>query len=149
MTLSQALAALHRAGRIRSPWLPGMHSSEGWRVLYVDALDGTVGAHRDGTTSVPLSLGSVRLGMARPDTSDAATCGCLLALLREAHEAEHAHVFGPGRRTMRIYTIPTLSGGWAIASPLTTFPTRDTEGAAIEAALIALAEAIPSTEGGG
>ena len=63
-----------------------------------------------------------------PDITDPATKGCLLTLLREASEDN------------RIYVRQEFSGQrWAVHSPYKSWPVKDTEGEAIQAALITLA----------
>lgn len=139
MTLTEALYALHRAGRIVSPWLPGMRSDpEGWRVVAVE-LDGDgrlleVIAYRDGTRAPLLYLGHRRAEMAHVRAEDAATIGCLLVLLREA-EPEVEFYVGPSHpwRWM-VYRREDPEGLWE-----ETESYADTEGEAVAKALIALA----------
>ncbi len=86
MTLTEALTALHEAGWIKSPWLPGMlvrqHREEpdpghAWRKLDL----------QQGWQGVPQGFAADYIGVPTtgdPDLTDPATVGCLLALLREA-----------------------------------------------------------------
>ena len=126
MTLTEALATLHRAGRIERAWLAGM--------LATTDRDGSVRCVTafDWSDDVP--------GDYEPDLTDPATVGCLLALLREASGDP------------RLSVVADAEGGdtWEVVKPdhewgfLDAFPGNpcrgSTEGAAIAAALIALAE---------
>jgi hypothetical protein len=89
MTPKEAAALARRA--IACPrwrWMPGMVTTYGQRIARVDADDYTVAYTRGGhlQTVEPDAL---------PDLTDAATLGCLLALVREA------------------WREPTLSVAWA------------------------------------
>ena len=113
MTAGEALRALHKAGRIRSPWLAGMRvwspscwlAAAGLRIVAVHRgsaggrVEVTAGRQtytvdREGSTTYPWSPECgppvvQRVPHASPDTwepdlTDPATVGCLLALLREA-----------------------------------------------------------------
>lgn len=138
MTLASALRALHAAGRIRSPFLVGM-SWNGNLIVQADS---------DGTALYLLSPLHVDLGgpllwaarevwavEAQPD-SDPCTVGGLLALLREAVRYPGCHTEPPedpeGRGWSVQYGKPEL-WDWAFGA---------SEGQAIEAALVALAEAL-------
>jgi hypothetical protein len=137
VTLTEALAKLHEAGRIRSPWLPGMHTApEGWRVLYLDRDTGVAVTYRDGTDGGLLMVHPSRVASAHIDLTDPATVGCLLALLREASGDPEAVVGLDSEEGKRGNWWTNSSNEWA----------RDhdgaTEGDAIAAALIALAEAL-------
>lgn len=138
MTLVQALAALHAAGRIRSPWLPGMlavrrrHDPvEMARVVQTHAGRVTVWANRD-VEGIDWVISTEREDGWPDDVEvahDPASDGCLLALLREAS-------CDPLRRTS-----PRLIGGWGMVSRRFDVAEGlgDTEGEAIAAAIIALA----------
>lgn len=144
MTLTQALGALHRAGRIRSPWLPGMLVVHDYpaedehppgQLRY--RMSGE-GEHCIGY--LPWDPPEVEV---TPDLTDAATVGCLLSLLREA-TGELATSALWDRRT----------SSWWVANSDTELDGNtegDTEAAAIEAALLALASALPAEHpaGGG
>lgn len=131
MTAAEALRVLHERGRIRSPWLPGMRLIAGPLDSYRWTETGWLWA--SGARS-PADLDM----HGEPDLTDPATVGCLLALLREA--------VGPWTPEGRAgATIEQSRHGWHVW--VQTGPgARDqyqawTEGGAIAAALIALAEA--------
>lgn len=85
--LGADLRKLHAAGRIRSPWLPGMRvhgtapaSPIGTVTGYASRRAGGLDVSWDGGTIDREAVASALT----PDTSWPATLGCLLALLREA-----------------------------------------------------------------
>jgi hypothetical protein len=117
MTAVEALLKLAKSGRIKLPWRDGMNVT----------FDG-IGAHRinrwhdDGTLYIQKGW--------TPDLNDHATKGCLLALVREAS----------GDST--VYCRPSAAG-WYTAGyendTLDNLPETPTEGAALVAALVAMA----------
>lgn len=139
MTVAEALQALHKAGRIRSPWLEGMAfgGSDGWghigRLTGVDGerfpyeweYKGYLRSRADGHDWYELP----------PEPrcppvvlTDPATVGCLLALLREASGDTDLHAYP--------WSYPAGSE-WRCGPAM-----AGTEGEAIAAALIALAGAL-------
>lgn len=132
--LTQTLYRLAETNKIRRPWVEGMKvldtKGQETRLLAIhhsgEAL-GTCGP----LSIIPLSAGF--LSSARPDTSDSATVGCLLSLLREAQSDEDAYTIPvtqpkPGRR-------------WAVHSIYWREPVYgETEAEAIVAALVRAAE---------
>lgn len=103
-TLGEALVALHRCGRIRSPWLPGMLGIDaaGVRFRFVSGHPqggGIIADERLVTSLTP--VGPALLSLARPALQDPATRGCLLALLREASGADD------GERDVEAYVEPS------------------------------------------
>lgn len=128
VTLTQALAALKAARKIRSVWLPGMADVEEQRVLCSE--------HADGLVFV--DVGNRRgwfppSALEAPDLTDPATVGCLLALLREAHEDSGVWV-GPSHPEAWVVFVRGESG-WEESGAF-----GETDGEALAAALIALAE---------
>ena len=120
MHCGRALVALQAAGRIRVAFLPGMLLHE-------------VGT----TTSCRVTeLCGLLGGVWRPDLTDAATVGCLLALLREARN--DPSVRGPAweERDPLGYRWPDHEYRWVLWTPYYAAPT---EGEVLAAALIALA----------
>lgn len=126
MTLPSALSALAAAGHIRSPWLPGMRfqcaahplaSTDFFRCTEDDDRDDLLD-EEDWTI----------------DLTDPATLGCLLALVREAS----GH--------LRVFCSKDANGFWWVWKDDSTFNVlvrvegQYTEGAALSAALVALAE---------
>jgi hypothetical protein len=67
-------------------WMPGMLSEKGLRVTRRDSDGYVVGYYEDLSYIAECVPGSL------PDLSDPATLGCLLILVREAHNAPHAWV---------------------------------------------------------
>lgn len=117
----EALDALHRAGRIRSPWLRGMLVRK---------------ARAPG-----IQLRLTEATWAGPDDwelclTDPATVGCLTALAREASGDPTLHAIGSR----------DMSGGieWLVDSPnLRAGYIAAAEGDALATAIIAMAEALP------
>lgn len=144
MTSTEALQALQTAGRIRSPWLPGMlrihrYPAEDdhpagvitWRIARTVG-EFCIGYDPD-TTDEELGVDSTE-----PDLTDPATVGCLLALVREASGDFAAHTtFDPGSLmtgAARAWAVWVKTGSFAracFAAP--------TEGEALAKALVALA----------
>lgn len=123
VTLTDALAKLHAAGRIRSPWLPGMQFTS-------DNYAGVRRIQDDRFGSWPIPDDPTLA----PGLADPATVGCLLALLREAEDypcwVRYDSVRDPGAPRWTVVRKEGRADG-------------HTEGEAIAAALIALAEALP------
>jgi len=92
VTLTQALGALHKAGRIASPWRPGMRA-----IFDRKMIGGRVPFRRsdDGLRWLfPSDIereNSIIDAEAEVDLADAATVGCLAALAREASGDPSAH----------------------------------------------------------
>ena len=123
MTLTEALIALYEAGKIASPLRRGMR---------VDV------SRRGETEDWDTICGECALDALRPheriDTTDAATVGCLLSLLREATR-ERSHAVPRAHPVDWIVSIPI-----ARAQRRTIF--GKTEAGAIANALIALAQEV-------
>ena len=104
-------------------WMPGMRDTDGWRILRGEEASGGASlASADGELMHDRSL-SLRV---LPDLTDAATLGCLLALVREAwgDAAASAHLVGF-----------THALEWAVMSDESELATGPTEAAALVAAL--------------
>lgn len=148
--LSAALRTLQERGRIRSAWLPGMRDGAGNRYVGLGASARWVEVVFEGITNNGLtfhSLDEMRLESAPEthpdddvfgltiDLSDPATVGCLLALWHEAgarvlHEADRGML------------VDSLFDELCDCTPFTLDDEAMARlGAAIAAALIALAEA--------
>jgi hypothetical protein len=112
MTLPEALQRLHAAGKIRSPWLGGMAFNVGRGHIPIRFTFGEV----DDGDWLPTEHGYT------PDLTDPATIGALTALVREASGDEY--------------------DGWAKIPFKGLLGRGETEGAALSAALIALAEGL-------
>lgn len=128
MKLRQALEILHRAGRIRSPWLPGMavivdRGTRGGRIPF---FRGTTGWWYPSEVELPNHIVDRE---AEPVLADPATVGVLLALLREASGDPYVTPQG-GPHGWSCWPAG-MPGGWPVDQP--------TEGEAIDAALVALA----------
>lgn len=149
MTLTEALAVLHRAGRIRSPWLPGMWTDTHVRITETqhDGYPGLIEVADDEGTAWVRPVGVEIRGyddeecdIGSPVTDDSATVGCLLALLREARRdpgiVTDYHVAQRGDLTTEVW--------WTAysCSDDTEWAGRPTEGEAIEAALISLSVSV-------
>ena len=121
MTLTEALVALRKAGRLRNQWLPGMLLSryplDPDEEEYVVRYDGIAPIGRD---------------RMHPVFGDPATVGCLLALLREATGEPGAYT-APSPTTSEVDHWECHTGNASFLEP--------TEGEAIVAALIALVAA--------
>lgn len=131
MTLREALQHLHAEGRIRSPYLPGMTlvcaPTDAYRLVGPDEFAYDLEHQQDYDYGEEWSIGETDW---RPDLADAATVGCLLALLREATGKPGIHV-AHRRGRWEVRTLP-----WQVWHP--------SEGAAITAALVQLAgEVLP------
>lgn len=132
MTLTEALAALQAAGKIKSAWLPGM--------LVKDSLGRT--ARKTGFQPPEATLvghRTMEASQAQPVLTDAATVGCLLALVREASGEPHAETGYEEGETVDGWCVRAGDGeaDWQLAQgDAYLWPT---EGEAIAAALIALA----------
>jgi hypothetical protein len=127
MNLNEALRKLKAAGRIRSEWLPGMcYRSE----------DGCSHWRPDEAHDPGLQPGQDRHD--HPDTSDPATVGCLMALLREASGADDEE------RDLEAYVEPRgpASARWMVIANCAAWPKASTEGEAIAAALVQLAQEV-------
>jgi hypothetical protein len=135
LDLAADLRTLHEAGRIASPWLPGMlrvhdypaeDGLDAGRIAFRMAAPAEFAlAYEPGTTDEELGV-----PWTQPDPSDACTQGGLLALLREATSDPTLHVVYD-RRTLAWWTEPQIGD-----DP----PEADTEADALVAAIHALAE---------
>ena len=136
MTLTEALAALHRAGKIASPWLPGMHGFDtrgvGFRVLLMHHSGGAI-VMTDGMITQTLPVSAEFMGMAIHDLQDRATIGCLLALAREVWGDPGLHACPHSSGT--VWWVYTGQGHGPIAQ-------GPTEAEALAACIIAAAEAL-------
>lgn len=121
MTLTEAIQKLHAAGRIAYSCLPGARWRAGDAYLWTRRQD-------------PPATSSISYG--EYDLTDPATVGCLLALLREAANDDEVTVAHPSHN-IEDDSWTVWAGGGAGA-----FGRGPTEGAAISAALVALAEAL-------
>lgn len=141
MTLREALDILHRAGRIRSPWLPGMATGDDGCVRILDVEhDGIPGLIRVIDDDLCASWvwpwerpcpqpHCERCDIGDPDLTDPATVGCLAALAREASGERDAYAIS--------------ASGWTVCfrdlRPLDYHGL--TEGDAWKAALVAMGRA--------
>lgn len=137
MSLTDALAKLQAASDIKSAWLPGMLLRDGpddyMRVHAVDEA-GPWFIDQDSDERDPMSVSAVIAATNWPiDRGDPATVGCLLSLLREA--TDDAYVFVAHSRYTHLgdHGWIVAGRGWTRVGP--------TEGEALSAALIAVAEA--------
>ncbi len=156
MTLTEALQRLHEAGKIKDAWLPGM------RVLHPGGLEsaGSMERHdiplraydeneEPAIAGDPWSIVEGYDGSCSPkqgpewtpDLTDPATLGCLLALVREASGDPVAYTVpwshGPGGFRWVVMFDPRYDTNRAVEE---TSDTDKGEGAALSAALVALAE---------
>lgn len=139
MTLTEALRALVKAGRIRSPWLTGMMVGVELpdRLICGLRITGRGRGRDDGLlycAHTPVPLGAVAVpadGVVDVSVQDPATVGCLLALLREATGDPMACVMSS-----------TVAAAWVVKARGVYMESYTTEGEAIAAALVALAEAL-------
>lgn len=128
MTLAEALKALHRVGRIRSEWRPGMLAADGSRCLAVHGAQ-ELWAYENTPGHVEAWWGHQ---VVAPHLGDEVTVGGLLALLREASGDPLVYLAFSGEEPG--------DGHWECYLPSVTC-CGETEGDAIAEALIALAEA--------
>lgn len=139
MTIIGALAALKAAGKIENAWLPGMRvrslrlADRGDDEPWVRAVRGlsVLSWHIEGVWGSHAAMGPV---LDEPDLTDAATVGCLLALLREAHEDSGVWVGPSHPEAWAVFVCH--ADGWEESGAF-----GETDGEAIAAALIALAGA--------
>lgn len=137
--LTDAIAGLHEAGRIRTRWLPGMRIAErtdlpGYsrgRVMSGNPNGGIRLLEWDTAPAGQRTWSPSGSGVLLLHVNDPATLGCLLFLLREASGDPHAYV-----RTQAVATGMRWQAYW-----LDRCATADTEGEALAAALIDLARA--------
>lgn len=157
MSVGDALRKLQAAGRIRSAWLAGMGARR-QGVLY-RVMDWDPDEVGDQVVSWVWPSGVVyesRLvtAEAEPDLTDPCTRGGLLELLREARRdstiATEHHSHSGDAKGGGPYDPPeperewwTCYGNGPAFGPEYEGPPRDTEGEAIAAALVAIAEGLP------
>lgn len=144
MTLLDALLRLHHAGRLASPWRAGMlvevtHDYGAVEMVRLAAVHadnagwswGATHEAQIGSVMMPDDAGTQQVTY-RLVVEDAATVGALLAQLREAAESPHARI-----GFYQQWRVDMDDEAWPY--PL---PWAPTEGEAIQAALVALAEAL-------
>lgn len=154
LTLPEALRRLHAAGRIVAPWLSGMLLAE-WdarTTARVAWFDGDGGQRVNLSYSCPsegvaqggwLRVESAKLYAWRgPALDDPATVGCLTALLREAANDPAIYLCPDEHEEEGLQ-------GWDVRQPL-LYGSKglgygETEGQALAAALVLLAEGLPMT----
>jgi len=105
-------------------WMPGMRTSEGWRVIR-GGKESRCWAYDENPANWEVAENRIEDGTI-PDLSDPATLGCLLALVREAHADPQAHV---------VKLVHGLVGWQAWNSETYIAPKRPTEAEALVAAL--------------
>jgi hypothetical protein len=127
MTLPEALQQLQAAGKIKRAWISGMKDTAGLRVVRDGRwhpCDGNVITDWDAPGWRDLE----------PDLTDPATLGCLLALVREASGDRLLHVAYQTDAGHEWWVVVDMDDNCMYGG--------ETEGAAIAAALIALAEGL-------
>lgn len=141
MTLTEALAALKAAGKIKSAWLPGMRGVK-TNALAQRVDVAVIAINRDGSALVLSLMAGARTVLApvlpvsaeflsgcAPELDDPATLGCLLALVREASGDPRAY----------LSPLWTMTGWCCVWHEGDVEYEADTEGEAIAAALIRMA----------
>ena len=112
-------------------WTPGMRTTDAMRTIHDPYLwPDRPSAIREGTwvdTAVPRPLGDHF-----PDLTDPATLGCLLALVREAHQCPEAHVY-----------YATVSRLWVVRWGAVGVGQRSVDALTEAEALVAALEAAP------
>jgi hypothetical protein len=130
VTLPEALQRLQAAGKIRSPWLPGMLMMNGSRIMFVDPDTGATSAH----AKVYRPHAGTDL-----NSTDPATLGCLLALVREASGDSCVYIECGARDAATMVPVSWYVMTWGDEDSIAY---GETEGAALAAALISLAEGL-------
>ena len=154
MTLPEALRALHAAGRIRAPYLPGMVVGAHYggvargscRIVRVLPHDGTHLIEVVAGGEAFPSDGLFRFRADRAEitgvlTDDPATVGCLLALYREAGLDNTALVEPDALLWPAHYEGPWKAGRW-VEDGIVWGPSARSEGEALAGALVALAAVV-------
>lgn len=154
MTLTEALHRLHRAGKIRSPWLPGMKLVGAYAdyPARVHAFGERPFDTEDVVAEEPLRWwvepetrdGGPYKGPYLPDLTDPATVGCLAALAREATGNPTLMVDCDDARSKARGAPVWHAFSWRAGTP--DYPRFDTEGEAWASVLIRAAEALPPPE---
>lgn len=109
-------------------WMPGMRTSEGWRVIR-GSTESRCWAYDENPENWQVADNYIQDGTL-PDLSDPATLGCLLALVREAHNAPAAYLMGSVSKQWTVHHFAEPEGYW---KPLSKW--QPTEAAALVAAL--------------
>ena len=105
-------------------WMPGMRTSEGWRVIR-GSTESRCMAYDENPENWQVADNYIQDGTL-PDLTDPATMGCLLAIVREAHADPQAHV---------VKLVDGLNGWQVWGSETYIAPKRATEADALVAAL--------------
>lgn len=105
-------------------WIPGMRTSEGWRVIR-NRTESSCMAYDENPENWQVADNYFQDGKI-PDLSDPATLGCLLALVRKAHRDQEAHI---------VKLIHGFTGWQAWGSETYIAPKGSTEAEALVAAL--------------
>lgn len=113
-------------------WMPGMRTSEGWRVIR-GSTESRCMAYDENPENWQVADNYIQDGTL-PDLRDPATLGCLLAIVREAHNAPDAYLMGSVTKQWVVHHFAEPEGYW---KPLTKWQRTEAE------ALVAALEAAP------